>query len=182
MVANNKIHSLAKFIRNIPDYPKKGIVFRDITTLLNDSNGFSQALDVFEHRYQSQKIDKVAGIESRGFIFGAALADRLHTGFVPIRKKGKLPASTIREEYELEYGTDAIEIHRDALQKGDRVLLIDDLLATGGTMLAATRLIEQLHGNIVGIAFLVELSFLRGREKLARHDVFSIIDYPSEEV
>lgn len=174
------MHELAKAVRNIPDFPKKGIVFRDITTLLKDSNALRRALDLFYERYKDDKIQKVACVEARGFILGAALAARLGAGFVPIRKKGKLPAEKIQEEYALEYGTDVIEIHKDAIQQGERVLVHDDLLATGGTIHAACKLVERLGGTIVGVSFLIELSFLKGRERLQGYNIFSIIQYDSE--
>ncbi len=172
---------LSKAIRSVPDFPKKGILFRDITTLLKDARVFQESIRVFEDRYKGKGIQKVVGIESRGFIIGAALADRLGAGFVPLRKKGKLPSKTLTEEYALEYGTDSIEMHVDAIGKGEKVLLHDDLLATGGTAAAGCRLIERAGGTIVGLAFLIELSFLNGRQKLGPHDVFSIISYESEE-
>jgi adenine phosphoribosyltransferase len=171
---------LSKYIRSIPDFPKKGIDFKDVTTIWKDPIGFQLAVDQFLAKYFGQKIDKVVGIESRGFVFGAALALRLHAGFVPVRKKGKLPASVISEEYALEYGADTIEIHKDAIQKGEKILLHDDLLATGGTMQAAAKLITKLGGEIVGISFLVELTSLKGRTKLAPYDVFSLIQFEGE--
>jgi adenine phosphoribosyltransferase len=171
---------LSKYIRSIPDFPKKGIDFKDVTTIWKDPTGFQLAVDQFLAKYFGQKIDKVVGIESRGFVFGAALALRLHAGFVPVRKKGKLPASVISEEYALEYGTDTIEIHKDAIQKGEKILLHDDLLATGGTMQAAAKLITKLGGEIVGISFLVELTSLKGRTKLVPYDVFSLIQFEGE--
>ncbi len=174
------MHELAKSIRNVPDFPKKGIVFRDITTLLKDPGVFRTTLDIFHERYKKETIDKIACVESRGFIFGSALASRLGVGFVPIRKRGKLPAEKIQEEYALEYGTDVVEIHKDAIQQGEKVLLHDDLLATGGTIVAATKLVERLGGEIVGISFLIELTFLHGREKLRGYDLFSIVQYDSE--
>lgn len=174
------MHELAKAVRNIPDFPKKGIVFRDITTLLKDPNAFKRALDLFYERYKDDKIQKVVCVEARGFILGAALAARLGAGFVPIRKKGKLPAEKIQEQYALEYGTDVIEIHKDAVQQGERVLVHDDLLATGGTIQAACKLVERLGGTIVGVSFLIELSFLKGRERLRGYNIFSIIQYDSE--
>ncbi|MBM4160554.1 MAG: adenine phosphoribosyltransferase [Ignavibacteria bacterium] len=174
------MHKLAAAIRNVPDFPKKGIVFRDITTLLKDPGTFRETVDVFHEKYRNAQIDKVACVEARGFILGAALALRLGAGFIPLRKRGKLPAQTIQEEYALEYGRDAIEIHADAIHPGDRVLLHDDLLATGGTISAACRLVERLGGTIVGVSFLVELSFLNGRNHLKGHDIFSIIQYDSE--
>lgn len=174
------MHKLASSIRSVPDFPKKGIVFRDITTLLNDPAAFREALNIFHSHYRGRKIDKVVAVESRGFIFGAALANLLEAGFVPIRKPGKLPAKTFREEYELEYGHDAIEIHADAINPGDEVLIHDDLLATGGTAAAACRLVERAGGRVAGLAFLIELSFLSGRKRLDKYDLFSIIQYHSE--
>jgi adenine phosphoribosyltransferase len=164
----------------VPDFPKKGIVFRDITTLLKNKDAFHRFIDLMVERYKNERIDKVVGIESRGFIGGGALAYALGAGFVPIRKPGKLPADKIRQEYQLEYGTDAIEIHRDAIAKGERVLLHDDLLATGGTILAACKLVEQIGGTIVGLSFLIELSFLQPRKRLSQYDIFSLISYASE--
>lgn len=172
--------SIAAAIRSIPDFPKKGILFRDITTLLKDRTAFAQAIDVFYEQYRGRTIDKVVSIESRGFIFGAPLAYKLGAGFVPVRKPGKLPAPTIKEEYALEYGTDAVEIHRDAITAGEHVLVLDDLLATGGTVLAACRLVERLGGNIEGLAFLVELPSLKGRDRLTNFDVFSIVQFEGE--
>jgi adenine phosphoribosyltransferase len=171
---------LSDAIRSIPDFPKKGIVFRDITTLLKDAEALHHAVDVLHARYAASRIDKVVCIESRGFVLGSALAVSLGAGFVPIRKKGKLPAEVIREEYALEYGTDIIEMHLDALQHGERILLHDDLLATGGTMCAAVKLVEKLQAHIVGISFLIELSFLHGRKHLSKYDVFSLVQYESE--
>ncbi|HLA69319.1 MAG TPA: adenine phosphoribosyltransferase [Bacteroidota bacterium] len=171
---------LSSSIRSVPDFPRRGIVFRDITTLLKDPAAFKEALDVFSSRYKSVPVDKIVGIESRGFIFGAALADRLNVGFIPARKPGKLPATTLKEEYELEYGRDSIEIHADAIHPGDRILVHDDLLATGGTASATCRLVERMGGTIVGCCFLIELSFLSGKERLRGYDLFSIIQYHSE--
>jgi adenine phosphoribosyltransferase len=171
---------LSETIRSIPDFPKKGIVFRDITTLLKNADALHTAVNLLSNHYKNSKIDKVVCIESRGFILGSALAVSLGAGFVPIRKKGKLPAEVIREQYALEYGTDVIEMHVDALQPSERILLHDDLLATGGTMCAAIRLVEKLQANIVGISFLIELSFLNGRKNLNKYDVFSMIHYDSE--
>lgn len=167
-------------IRNVPDFPKKGIVFRDITTLLKDGAAFREAVDLLADHYADARVAKVVSVESRGFILGAPLAYRLGVGFVPVRKPGKLPAEKIRQEYALEYGTDSVEIHTDAIMPGERVLVLDDLLATGGTMLAACRLVEKLGGTIVGLAFLVELSFLSGRKRLEAYDIFSIIKYAEE--
>jgi len=172
--------SLASHIRTVPDFPKRGIMFRDITTLLKDAGAFQQTVQVLEAHYAGRNIDKIVCIESRGFILGAALALRLKAGFVPIRKKGKLPAETIREEYALEYGTDSIEIHRDAIARGEKVLIHDDLLATGGTVSAACRLVEKLGGRIEGLSFLIELNFLKGRAALGNYDIFSIIQYDTE--
>jgi adenine phosphoribosyltransferase len=171
---------LKDHIRSVPDFPKKGIVFRDITTLLKDRDAFQRAIDVFYEHYKNQKIDKVVSVESRGFILGSALAQKLGAGFVPIRKPGKLPAVSIREEYQLEYGKDAVEIHKDAISPGEHILVHDDLLATGGTILAACRLVEKLGGNITGLCFLIELTFLRGRDRLKNYDIFSIVKYDSE--
>lgn len=172
--------TLSEFIRSVPDFPKKGIVFRDITTLLNEPRAFLGAVDLLVERYRDIRVDKVVGIESRGFILGAALAYRLGVGFVPVRKPGKLPAATIRQEYTLEYGTDAVELHADALQPGQRVLVHDDLLATGGTVTAACKLVERLGAQIVGLSFLVELSFLRGRDRLPGYNIFSLVQYDRE--
>lgn len=171
---------LKNHIRSVPNFPKKGIVFRDITTLLKDKDAFRTAIDLFYERYKNEKIDKVVSVESRGFIFGSVLAHRLRAGFVPIRKPSKLPAKTIREEYQLEYGMDAMEIHEDAISPGERILLHDDLLATGGTILAACRLVEKLGGKIVGLCFLIELSFLKGRDRLGNYDIYSIVNYDTE--
>jgi adenine phosphoribosyltransferase len=174
------MNQLIDSIRSIPDFPKKGIVFRDITTLLKDAHAFREAVDLFTEKYRNSKIDKVVCIESRGFIIGAALAIQLHAGFVPIRKKGKLPGDVLREPYALEYGVDSVEIHSDAIRSGERILLHDDLLATGGTMCAALKLVEKLRGDVVGISFLIELAFLHGRSKLLGQDVYSLISYERE--
>jgi adenine phosphoribosyltransferase len=176
----NSPNDLRNIIRSIPDFPKKGIVFRDITTLLKDKEAFRKSIDILFEIYKSVPIDKVVSIESRGFIFGSVLAYKLHSGFIPVRKPKKLPAKTIKEEYQLEYGTDSLEIHIDAIKNGEKVLIVDDLLATGGTVQAVCRLVEKLGGEIVGLAFLIELSFLKGREKLKGYDVYSIIKYDSE--
>lgn len=172
--------NLDDFIRTVKDFPKPGIGFKDITTLLKDANAFAQAIDELESFCKGKSIQKVVGTESRGFIFGAPLALRLGAGFVPARKPKKLPAQTVREEYALEYGTDALEMHVDAINKGENVIIIDDLLATGGTAAATARLVEKLGGKIAGIAFLIELEFLQGRKKLAGYDVFSLIRYDKE--
>ncbi|MBU1298264.1 MAG: adenine phosphoribosyltransferase [Bacteroidetes bacterium] len=171
---------LKEKVRNVPDFPKKGIVFRDITTLLKDAQAFRAAVDLFIEKYKDKKIQKVVGIESRGYILGAALAYRLNAGFVPIRKPGKLPAETLREEYKLEYGTDAVEIHKDSINNGERILIHDDLLATGGTINAACKLVESLGGNIIGVSFLIELAFLNGRKLLNNYEIHSLITYDKE--
>jgi adenine phosphoribosyltransferase len=171
---------LKKHIRSIQDFPKKGILFRDITTLLKNPDALKETIDKLYESTKQLAIDKVVGIESRGFIFGAMLAERLNVGFVPVRKPGKLPAETEKEFYDLEYGKDSIEIHKDAIKPGDKVLVHDDLLATGGTAKAAINLVEKLGGEVVQVLFLVELSFLNGREKLKGYDVKSLVDYTSE--
>lgn len=171
---------LADLIRTVPDFPKPGIMFKDITTLLRDPGGFRQTIDHFAERYAERGLTAIVGIESRGFIFGAALADRLGVGFVPVRKPGKLPAATLREEYALEYGTDALEIHRDALGESDRVVVIDDLLATGGTLAAAVRLVRALGADVEEAAALIELAFLPGRTALAGVPVHTVIAVESE--
>jgi adenine phosphoribosyltransferase len=168
---------LEDWIRDIPDFPQKGILFKDITPLLQDKAAFHAALDRLAAHYAGAGIQAVVGVESRGFIFGSVLAYLLNCGFVPVRKFGKLPYQTVTVEYELEYGTNIVEIHTDAIQPGQRVLIVDDLLATGGTVSAAMELVEKLGGHIAGIAFLVELTFLRGREQLKGHDVFALIKY-----
>ncbi len=172
--------SLKETIRSVPDFPKKGIVFRDITTLLKNPVAFNLAADLLTERYKDARVAKVVSAESRGYILGSVLAYRLHAGFVPVRKPGKLPAETIREEYKLEYGSDVLEMHTDAVQKGERVLVHDDLLATGGTIEATCKLVERAGGVIVGLAFLIELDFLKGRDRLKQYDVFSLIRYESE--
>jgi len=168
---------LKTIIRDVPDFPKPGILFRDITTLLQQSNAFQQAVDLLLQRYRDMPFDLVAGIESRGFIMGTVLAYQLKKGFVPIRKPGKLPASTISAEYSLEYGTDRIEMHVDAVRPGQRVLLVDDLLATGGTMQAACSLIRQAGAEVAECSFLIELAGLNGRAKLDGYNIFSLLTY-----
>lgn len=168
---------LEKFIRNVPDWPKKGILFRDITPLLADSKAFSAAISKLCRLFNHRQFDYVAAAEARGFIFGSAVALKLGKGFIPVRKKGKLPYKTESITYDLEYGKSTVEVHRDAIKKGAKVLMVDDLLATGGTMAAACKLIERIGGKIIGIAFLVELSELGGREKLDEYDIKTIIRY-----
>jgi len=164
-------------IRDIPDFPQKGVLFKDITPLLQDAASFRAAMERMAAHYAGSGIQVVVGVESRGFILGAVLAYLLDCGFIPVRKFGKLPAQTISVEYALEYGTNVVEVHEDAITPGQRVLIVDDLLATGGTVSAAMELIERLGGHIAGIAFLVELGFLKGREKFKGHDVFALIKY-----
>jgi adenine phosphoribosyltransferase len=171
------MNDLKKLIREIPDYPKPGILFYDLTTLLKDKGGFHTLIDKLCAHYDGRKIDVVAGIEARGFIFAPALAYSLGAGFVPVRKPKKLPAKTSSISYALEYGTDTLEVHEDAIQRGDRVIVCDDLLATGGTAAATAKLVEQLGGKVDGAAFAVELTFLNGRKKLQGLDVFSLIQY-----
>ena len=164
-------------IRRVPDYPKKGIVFRDITTLWKDGRLLRKTTDIMYERYRRKRIDSVLGIEARGFVVGAPLAERLGVGFIPMRKLGKLPGAKISETYELEYGTATLEIHKDAVKKGERVLIVDDLIATGGTALAAAKLVETLRGKVAGFAFVVELPALKGRDALKGYDVFSIVTF-----
>jgi adenine phosphoribosyltransferase len=168
---------LKKLIREIPNYPKPGILFYDVTTLLKDKGGFHRLIDELCKHYAQAQVDLVAGIEARGFIFGPALAYSLGAGFVPIRKPNKLPAKTSQVSYELEYGTDTLEVHEDGVERGQRVLVCDDLLATGGTAAAAVKLLQQLGGTVTGAAFVIELRFLAGRKKLPSLDVFSLIQY-----
>ena len=175
---------LSKKIRTVPDFPKKGILFYDVTTLFQDSAAFRQAIDdIVEHFIKKDMhFDKVVSTEARGFILGSVLAYEFHAGFVPLRKPGKLPSDTITQEFEKEYGTDRFEIHRDAIEKGESVLIVDDLLATGGTLRAAIDLVEKLGGKVNGIACLVELTFLKGREKAKGYDLFTLLKYDSEKV
>src|SRR6202158_3079197 len=168
---------LKKLIREIPDFPKPGILFYDITTLLKDKTGFATLIDKLAEYYISREVDLVLGMEARGFIFAPALAYRLNAGFVPVRKPGKLPAATVKYDYALEYGTNSLEIHRDAIRKGQRVIIVDDLLATGGTAEATTKLAASLGAEVVGLGFVVELDFLKGRDKLREYDVFSLLHY-----
>ena len=172
--------SIRSKIRTVPHWPKEGIMFRDITTLLKDPDGFKETIDILYKRYKDRKIDKVLGIESRGFIFGAPLAYLLNCGFVPIRKPGKLPAECESEEYTLEYGKDKIEIHTDSIEKGERVLIVDDLIATAGTADAARKLVKKLGGEIVECTFIVELTDLKGRNKLKGEKIYSIVEFEGE--
>jgi adenine phosphoribosyltransferase len=171
------VESLKELVRTVPDFPKPGILFYDITTVLKDKTGFAKLIDMLAAHYIEKKIDLVLGIEARGFIFGPALAYRLNAGFVPVRKPRKLPAPVARVTYDLEYGSDTLEIHLDAIAPGQRVVLVDDLLATGGTMEATVKLVNQLGGEIAGLAFAVELDFLKGRERFKEFDVFSLLHY-----
>jgi len=168
---------LKQLIREVPDFPKKGILFYDITTLLKDRVGYATLIDRFSEHYLDRKIDIVIGMEARGFIFAPAVAYRLNAGFVPVRKPKKLPSKTARVSYDLEYGTDSLEVHLDAIEPGQRVLIVDDLLATGGTMQATIQLVRQLGGEIVGLGFAIELDFLKGRAKFQEYDVLSLLHY-----
>lgn len=168
---------LKKYIREVPDYPKPGILFYDITTLLKDSQGFRQAVDRFVWLFVGERVDKVVGMESRGFMFAPIVAYNLGAGFVPVRKPGKLPAGVRREEYALEYGTDALEMHEDAILPGERVLIVDDLVATGGTAVATTKLVESAGGEVAALGFLLELEFLNARERLSAYRVESLVRY-----
>lgn len=173
------MEKLKRLIREIPDFPKPGILFYDITTLLKDPEGFRTTVDLLSEAFQGERIDRVVGIEARGFIFAPALAYKLGAGFIPMRKSNKLPAPTESVTYTLEYGTDRLEIHKDAIEPGHRVLIIDDLLATGGTAKAAIQLVEKLGGQVVGVGFVIELEFLKGRDRLAGYRVVSLLKYPS---
>ncbi len=174
------IVKLEDLIRDVPDFPKPGVIFKDITPLLADPAGLSLAVEYLTEPFRQMPVDVVVGAESRGFIFGTAVARNLSAGFVPIRKPGKLPCKTRAEEYVLEYGVDRLEIHEDAVRPGMNVLMVDDLLATGGTMAACCRLVESLDGTIIGVAFLIELSFLNGREKLSKYPIHSILKVSRE--
>lgn len=171
---------LEDYVRSIPDFPEKGIIFRDITTVLQDKDGFQLAIDSLQKELDGVEFDAVLGAESRGFIFGAPLAYNLHKAFVPVRKKGKLPCETVSMEYDLEYGTATLEMHRDSIKPGSKVVIVDDLIATGGTIEATTKLVELLGGEVVKIIFLLELEGLKGREKLADYDVASVVKYPGK--
>jgi adenine phosphoribosyltransferase len=177
MSPDDRLTRIMARIRDVPDFPKPGILFYDITTLLKDQHGFAQLIDAFAQYYIGKHVDLVLGIEARGFIFGPALAYRLNAGFVPVRKPGKLPAPTSRIKYDLEYGSDSLEIHTDAIEPGQRVIIVDDLLATGGTMQATVQLVEQAGGIVAGLAVAIELDFLKGRTKFPNYDVFSLLHY-----
>lgn len=168
---------IRNFIRDVPDFPKPGVIFKDITPLLRDSAAFAAAIEQLADHYRSAQIDAVAGVESRGFIFGAALARALNKGFIPIRKPGKLPWKTRNREYSLEYGTDCVEIHEDAVKPGEKVVLVDDLLATGGTARACAELLREIGADLVGVGFVIELGFLNGAQKLGNEKVFSLLKY-----
>ena len=174
------MEDLKKYIRSVPDFPKPGINFYDITTLLMDPNGFRQALDEMETYVKSRGAQKIISIESRGFVFGAALADRLGMGLITARKPGKLPYKTVSESYDLEYGTDSLEMHADTVSEGEKVVIVDDLIATGGTLQAACKMVEKLGGEVAGISVVIDLSFLPWREKLDGYDVHCLISYDSE--
>ncbi len=165
-------------VRIIEDFPKKGISFKDVTTLLQDREALRESIDIIANHLKDKKIDIVIGPEARGFLFGVPVAYALGAGFVPVRKPGKLPYETIKTSYDLEYGSDALEIHKDAIKKGQRVAIVDDLLATGGTVAAVAKLVEESGGEVVAIDFLIELTELKGREKIAQYDIMSVIDYP----
>jgi len=177
MIGYFEMDDLKEIIRSIPDFPKKGILFRDITTLLQNGRQFRRAIDTLAEHFQGKKIDKIVAVESRGFIIASPLAYKLNAGFIPVRKKGKLPYRTVEATYDLEYGTDTLQMHADAFQPGANILIVDDLLATGGTAKATIDLVEKLKGKVVGICFLIELTDLKGREKLKGYKVLSIIKY-----
>lgn len=172
-----KLEELKKFIRDIPDFPKQGIIFKDITPLIKDPVAFKFVVDTISEHYNLKNIQKVVSMEARGFIFGSTVAYKLGCGFVPVRKKGKLPYETVSIEYQLEYGTDILEIHKDAIEPNDNVLIVDDVLATGGTAKAVASLVERCGGKVVGMSFLVELSFLNPRQKLQIYEIFSLITF-----
>ena len=176
----SNIEKLKRSIRSISDFPISGITFRDITTLLKNGDLFAESVDYLFDYFREKEIDTIVGIESRGFIFGAAMAYKLNAGFVPVRKPGKLPAETFTEEYELEYGSDQLEIHKDALSEENKVLIVDDLLATGGSAMATCKLIEKTGAKIQGVAFLIELKFLNGRKLIDKYDTFSLISFEGE--
>jgi adenine phosphoribosyltransferase len=169
--------NLKKFIRDVPDFPKKGVIFKDITTLLKEGKVFKEAVNLLAKKLEKKKIDKIVSMEARGFIFGGALAHKLNCGFVPVRKKNKLPWKKISVTYELEYGTDILEIHRDAIAKGENILIVDDVLATGGTAKGVAELVEKLGGKVVAFGFLIELTFLHGRDRLKKYKIYPLMKY-----
>lgn len=177
MSTQQKLALIRSTIREVPDHPKPGILFYDITPVLSTPAAFGACIDVLCERYADSRLDRIVGMESRGFLFGCPMADRLNVGFVPVRKPGKLPCEVESVSYDLEYGTDTLEIHKDAIEKGQRVLVVDDLLATGGTASAAVELVRRLGGEVVSCAFVVELAFLAGRERIQGEDVFSLLSY-----
>ena len=168
---------LKKYIRDVPDFPQKGVMFRDITTLIKEPKAFHYVIDALLEKYRNVKIDKIVSVEARGYIFGGALAYNLGCGLVPVRKQGKLPAETIRLEYDLEYGKNVIEIHKDGIKKGERILTLDDVLATGGTMLATCKMVEMLGGIVIGCAFVANLTYLPGTKTLKEYKIFSVVEY-----
>lgn len=172
---------MKRSIGRVPDFPRPGIIFRDVTTLWKNPALMKTTVDAIYEHYRGRRIDKVVGIEARGFVFGALLAERFGVGFIPARKLGKLPGESVREEYQLEYRTDGLEMRKDSVSPGDQVLIVDDLMATAGTALATTRMVERLGGRVVGLAFVIELAFLGGREKLAGYEIFSVVKYASED-
>jgi len=171
------LKELEAYIRDVPDFPKPGIIFKDITPLLNDKQAFKRVIDLLAERYKDKGIQKVVGVDARGFIFASALAYAIGAGMVPVRKKNKLPYETLKETYELEYGTDTVEIHKDALEKGERTVVVDDLLATGGTLAATCRLVDKLGADIVEVVTIIELSFLSGKDKLNKYNYYTMISY-----
>ncbi|HCJ66966.1 MAG TPA: adenine phosphoribosyltransferase [Elusimicrobia bacterium] len=171
------MQNLKKFIRDVPDFPKKGVIFKDITTLLKEGEIFKKTVDLLVKKLEKKKIDKIVSMESRGFIFGGALAYKLGCGFIPVRKKGKLPWNRISVTYELEYGTDTLEIHQDAIEREENILIVDDVLATGGTAKGVAELIEKIGGKVVACVFLIELTFLKGRDKLKDYKIYSLLKY-----
>ncbi len=177
MIQGGDVEELKQLIREVPDFPKPGILFYDITTLLKDPVGLHRAVDALANHYVGRRIDRVVGIEARGFIFAPMVAYRLNAGFVPVRKPNKLPAEVARATYKLEYGSDSLEIHKDAVSPGEHILIIDELLATGGTAAAVAGLVEQLGGKVAGLGFLIELGFLNGRERVAKYDVHTVLRY-----
>ncbi|MGI8424748.1 MAG: adenine phosphoribosyltransferase [Chloroflexota bacterium] len=176
-LASETAENWSKLIRDVKDFPQPGILFKDITTLIKEGDAFRQVIGMLVNRYRGERIDRVVGVESRGFIFACPLAYELGAGFVPIRKPGKLPADVVKTEYELEYGSNTLELHRDAIEPGQQVLIVDDVLATGGSAAAAVRLVEELGGVVMGVAVVIELGFLKGRERLGGYDLFSLLRY-----